>query len=80
MHKIIPRSKKVRTSITVEERIWKKFQQCAALKGKDASEYVMDLIKRELEEKKEEFEHLYNKQHMEWFNHPSNKKLFDNET
>ena len=57
MDKIIPRSKKIRTSITLDEDTWKKFQYYCSLKKTNASKYLMKLIEKELEEQEEDFKH-----------------------
>lgn len=54
--RVTPKNKK--TNLSINPEIWKRFQIFAALKKIGVSEYVMQLIDKELKDKKEEFEKL----------------------
>jgi len=65
MEKIIPRSKKIRTSITLDKELWKKFQYYCSLKRTNASKYLMTLIEEELKKQEEDFKDRVRREHQE---------------
>jgi len=73
--KITPKYKK--TNVMIDEIVWEKFKKCSSLLNKNSSEYLRELIEKELSERKNEFEDLYRKEFFDLFERPPPKKLFE---